>query len=479
MPENRFAQHPLRILPDTVVEDLDRKCLILLERVGVRVDSEEALGLLSDYGVRCVLERQRAYPDQQAIRKAIGTVGKSYTLHGRKSGAAPLVVDGTTTHLVSGGAALKLYADGQYRDASRDDLIDMTVLHEKLDHIDILLNVVEPPIMASETLYPTMAADLFCYSSKPLLLQVGGRRDLAKIIHMAFLLAGGNDRLREQPLFMTGINAEPPLSITRDGAEVLIDAAIAGVPVSLGVYAMMGATGPLDVAGCLVQRTATILTGLVLTQAAASGSSYDFTCPSGSCDLKSGDAVTMSPQVMQLVLGSVQMGRHYGLPTHSLTATEARGPDAQAAGDRFFSLLLSVLSGASIVQHATNCMAGMELADFAQSVLDNETAGYVLAFTEKVSTDGLDASLRAIEESVSDPRYASHSFLGHPHTAALCRTGWSSSLFAAGALSHWLNGNRDCLYEEAQKAAKELLAQREQSVEPNVRKDLYRLAEEE
>lgn len=479
MPAKRVAQEPLKMLSDDNIALLHRECVTLLDRVGVRVDSEEALCLLSDYGVRCDPEEKRAHPDEQAIRNALASVGKSYTLHGRKPDAPSVVIDSHGTHLVSGGAALKLYSEGKYRDATREDLIAMTALHEKLDHIHILINVVEPPVMDQPTIYPAMAADMFCFSSKPLLLQVAGRTDLAKIIRMAALISEGEDELRKRPLFMTGINAEPPLKITREGAEVLIDAARAGIPVSLGSYFVAGATGPLHVAAGIVQRTATVLTGLVLTQAAAPGSCYDFSCHSGWCDLKTGDAITMSPDVMQIVAGSIQMGRHYGLPTHSLACTQAIAPDAQAAGERFFALTVSVMCGASVIHHATSCMGGMGLADFAQNVIDDEIAGYVLRFAAGIDMDGLGEALETVHQVVTDPAYDSLLFMGHPHTAANCRRQTlGAGLFAIGSLSRRLTENHASLYEQAEQIARDLLAERKEFVSPDVKKKLLQLAKE-
>lgn len=480
MAHNRFTRNPLRILAEADLATLHERTMQVLEKVGVHMDSPEALDLLAAYGVRCDQDKRRAYPGEEHVRRALATARKEYTLRGRHPRKPrDLRVDGTTTHVISGGAALRLYADGAYPTATEEDLVDTTVLHEKLDHVDVLINVVEPAAMDAATLYPVMAAILLRYSSKPLLLQVSGRRDLGVIIRMAALIAGNAANLRARPLFMTGINAEPPLRITREGAEVLIDAARAGIPVSLGDFPMMGSTAPAHLAATLVQRTATVLTGLVLTQAAAPGSIYDFTCHSGACDLRTGDAVTMSPHVLQLVMASVQMGRHYGLNTHAMSCTEARGPDAQAAGERMAALMASITAGAAFIHHGTCCMAGMELADHAQSVIDNELIGQAKAFAAGVTTDGLDPALAALKEVTEDPQYAGLGFLGHPHTAVQCHQQVpSSGLFATGQLARWLSGDRVTVHEKAEEIARAAMAEREEFTPPDLTKELFKLAKE-
>ncbi len=240
---------------------------------------------------------------------------------------------------------------------------------------------------------------------------------------------------------------------------------------------MTGATGPLDVAASIVQRTAIVLTGLVLTQAAQPGSVYDFACHSGYSDLTTGDVITMSPQVMQLVAGSIQVGRYYGLITHSLAATEAKAPDAQASGERFFSLCVSVMAGASIIQQATSCMAGMELADFAQCVIDNEIAGYVLDFAQGISLNGLEEGIQVIKEVVEDPQYSALSFLGHPHTAKYCRERtYRPDLFSIGMLSRYIAERKESLYMRAENRVRELLKEREEFVPSDIKKKLLKLA---
>jgi trimethylamine--corrinoid protein Co-methyltransferase len=420
----------------------------------------------------------RAYPNEDAIQKALDTVQTSYTLHRRYGHAdQTLPMDQQHSYSCCGGAAMRIYDGGAYRECTRQDFIDMIVLHERLDSVDILINMVEPKDMVGPGMYPEIAAELFSYSSKPLLLQAAGREDLQRIIAMARLIAGGEDELRRRPIFMTGINAEPPLRITKEGTEILIDAARAGVPVSIGDYAMMGSTGPLDVAGTLAMRTATVLTGLILTQAAHAGSIYDFTAQSGACDLRNGNVITMSPYILQLLAGSVQMGRSYGLLTISAALTDAQSPDAQAAAER--SLLLSVLrfAGATVTMFATGGMAGFELADYAQCAIDETIGRFVADFTAGVDLQGLDESMAAVEEVVRLPEHRGTYFLGHPHTAKFSRQrSYQPGVFSVGSLARTLAADEKNVYQKAEDRVSELLRDKTPLAAPDLRRELLKLA---
>lgn len=478
MPANYFASHPLAILSEESIRTVHCRAVSLLDRIGIHVASDEALQLLSDYGVRCDRAAMRAYPDEDSVQKALGTVQKQYTLYGRYAHTGcTLTMDAGHSHLCSGAAAMRIYDGGTCRECTRQDLIQMTVLHERLGPIDILMNVVEPKEMVGPWMYPAIAAELFCYSSKPLLLQASGREDLKRILEMARLIAGGDAELRRRPVFMTGINAEPPLHITQEGTEILIDAARAGVPVSLGDYVMMGSTGPLDVAGSLALRTATVLTGLVLTQAAQPGSIYDFTCHAGASDLRNGDAVTMSPSVLQLVAGSIQMGRSYGLVTHSLALTDARAPDGQAAAERSLALLVSRLAGATLTSFVTAGMAGFELADYGQCAIDETICEYVKDFAAGVDLAELDPALTAVEEVVRLPDHGGIYFLGHPHTAAHSRDRlYRPGVFTTGSLTRTLAAGGQTVYQKARERAESLLGECGLLAPPALREELLHIA---
>jgi trimethylamine---corrinoid protein Co-methyltransferase len=478
MPENYFAQHPLTILSDDSVRTIHACAISLLERVGIRIASEEALQLLSDYGVRCDWATLRAYPNENCIQRAVGTVKKSYVLHRRYGHAdQTLPMDQRHSYSCCGGAAMRIYDGGACRECTRQDFIDMTLLHERLDSVDILIDVVEPKDMVGPWMYPEIAAELFSYSSKPLLLQAAGREDLKRIIAMATLLAGGGEELRKRPIFMTGTNAEPPLYITKEGTEVLIDAARAGVPVSLGDYVTMGSSGPLDVAGSLALRTATVLAGLVLTQAAQPGSVYDFSCHSGACDLRNGDVITMSPSVLQLVAGSIQMGRSYGMVTNSLALTEARAPDAQAASERSLALLVSYMAGATVTMHMTGGMASFELADYAQCAIDDTICRYVADFAAGIELGKLDETMTAVEDVVRMPEHRGTYFLGHPHTAKYARQRLHKpGVFAAGSLTRGLAAGEKAVYQKAEERVQSLLVDRRPLAPPDLHQELLRLA---
>lgn len=114
MPNNHFTETSLRIFSDEALRRLHAATLRLLETVGVVVESEEALNLLADYGVRCDISRKRAYPDSATLDRALKTVGREYRVYHRgPDGLVPLRIGLDTVHLVSGAATEARAGDAQ------------------------------------------------------------------------------------------------------------------------------------------------------------------------------------------------------------------------------------------------------------------------------------------------------------------------------------------------------------------------------
>jgi trimethylamine--corrinoid protein Co-methyltransferase len=184
----------------------------------------------------------------------------------------------------------------------------------------------------------------------------------------------------------------------------------------------------------------------------------------------------MSPQAMQIIAGSIQMGRYYNLVTQALSATESRRCDAQAAGERFFSFTIALLAGASIIQGATSEMAGMELADYAQCVIDNEIAGYAFEFASGLAMEEMDEAVNAVYEVAGDPKQYETLFLEHPYTVKKCHAfSFRPDLFSTGMLSRWIAENQPELTQKAHVRVRELLRETPQFVSPDLRKEFSRI----
>jgi trimethylamine--corrinoid protein Co-methyltransferase len=440
---------------------LHEATLTLLERTGVKVDSTQALECLSRIGVRVDPETMRVYPDARHIERALALAPRSLTVYGRRPDRdRPVVLGGDHVSIMSGGGSLRvLTLDGQYVTPSWEHLRQFNVLIDCLPNIHMLINQVDPVDQAGPGFYRRLAAEMLAGCTKPVCLQAACASDVRAMIAMGEAIRGSRAALVEQPLFMIGLNAEPPLHISGGVTGALLATCEAGLPVSVGNYAMMGITAPVTVAGALVQLNAVQMIAIILSQAVREGTPICYTSFSGAADLRTLDVNTSTPHALQLLRLGVAMGRHYGLSVYSTALTDSREPDPQAACERAVQLQLCIEAGAHLIQGPTSHMDRMMLSSYVQAVIDNDIVGYVLASCRRPVVSAETLALEAGHDVALEPQYADFKFVSHEHTMRHLRDEvWEPWAFDRDSFSAWDKAGRESVVERAAAKARDILA---------------------
>jgi trimethylamine--corrinoid protein Co-methyltransferase len=442
-----------------VMRTLHDATITLLDRTGIGIDSDAALERLAAHGVRVDFDRRRVYPDDEHIQAALASAPRSITVHGRDRDRA-VYLEGDNVYILSGGASLRVHTlEGDYVPATWEHLRQFNTLLDALPNIHLCVNQVDPTDEPTDHFYRRVAAEMFITCRKPILFQVGNAADVEAMIEMGAVICGSRRALAERPIFIVGLNAEPPLHVSRDVAEALMAAAEAGLPASMGHYAMAGITAPVTTAGAVVHINAAQLTALVLTQAVKSETPYIYTAFSGGGNMRTLDVMSASPQALRIMRLATAMGRWYGLPTYATSATDARQPDAQAACERAVQLFALAEAGAHIVQGATSSMDQYMLSSFAQAVIDNDIVGYVLAARVRSSVAPEALALEVTHEVLNDPSLKDLKFSAHPHTAAHNRDEmWQPRCFDYSNFAAWQRAGAPSVVDRAEATAREILA---------------------
>ena len=451
----------------------------VLERTGGRIDSRAALELLAGRGVRVDWSTRRVHPTLDHVAQALKRAPAGFALYGRRA-KAPLAIGGENVYVIAGGASVRvLTLEGRHEDGTWEHLRQFTALLDALPNVHILLNQVDPP-GTGRSYYRRIARELFLGSGKPFCLQAGGAADVRALVEMAAAIRGSREAVAERPLFMTGANAEPPLAIPECAAEVLIAAGEAAIPSGIGDYLMMGSTGPITLAGALVQRNAVQLSALILSQFSRPGAPFYYVAASGSADLRTLDPRMADPRTVRILRYSAELGRSYGVPVCGLSTTDSRMPDGQAACERMATFLAGVRGGAQLIQGPTSMMDQMMLSSFAQAVIDDDIVGYALAQAEvlDVSSDAL--ALEPIHEVVERSASGDFGFAAHAHTVAHLREQrWQPLVFDTGSFAAWQKAGSPSLVERATSVARRLMAQRPEELDKRVAAEIDRIAEAE
>ena len=440
---------------------LHEATLTLLKRTGVKIDSGRALEFLAARGVRVDSATMRVYPEARHIEEALATAPRSITIYGRSPDRdRPVVLGGHHVNVTSGGGSVRvLTLDGRYEPATWEHLRQFNTLLDALPNIHMHVNQVDPTEDPGLDFYRRLAAEMLIGCTKPLCLQVGSADDVHAMIKMGIASRGSLKALLEQPRFIVGWNAEPPLQISGAVTDAFMAACEAGLPVSMGNYSMMGITAPITVAGAVVQLNAVLLATIILSQAVRRGTQICYTATAGSADLHTLGENTSTPHALQLVRLGIEMGRFYGLPIYSSAPTDARGPDPQAACERAVLMQLCVEAGAHLIQGPTSLMDQMMLSSYVQAIIDNDIVGYVLAACRRPVVSAETLALEAGHEVVTEPQYAALKFASHEHTVRHLRDEvWEPWAFDRDNFAAWDKAGRVMVVERAAAKAREILA---------------------
>jgi trimethylamine--corrinoid protein Co-methyltransferase len=193
------------------------------------------------------------------------------------------------------------------------------------------------------------------------------------IVRMAEIIAGGKDKLKENPIisFITCL-VKSPLQFVDDTTETFIDICRRGLPVAVSSSPQAGTSAPIKEAGIMAQINAEVLAGITLGQLVNRGTPVLY----GSVPVRArmdtlGDSYG-SVETSQYNVDCVQMARFYGIPNYSTSGVcDARVPGQQSAVERLFSDILVALSGPQYLHCAFGLLDCNSVFCLLQAVIDD------------------------------------------------------------------------------------------------------------
>jgi len=178
-----------------------------------------------------------------------------------------------------------------------------------------------------------------------------------------------------------------PLQWSELLSQNLIDCAKFGIPVEIVPMPQLGATGPVTLAGSLVQHNAEFLSGLVMVELTNPGAPVIYGGSPTTLDLRYATAPLGAIETMMLGCSYAQIGKYYGLPTHMyLGLSDTKVVDAQCGFESGIGIVLGALAGINVISGP-----GMLNFESCQSleklVIDNTICGMALRLVDGVRVD--------------------------------------------------------------------------------------------
>lgn len=196
---------------------------------------------------------------------------------------------------------------------------------------------------------------------------------LDNVVRMAEIIAGGEDRLKENPLisFITCL-VKSPLQFVEDTTDTFIAICRRGLPVVVSSAPQAGSTAPVKEDGIMAQINAEVLAGITLGQLVNPGTPVIY----GSVPVRARlDNLADSygcPETSQYNVDCVQLARYYKLPCYATSGVcDSKQPGMQTSVERLFSDILVTLSGPQYLHCAYGLLDCNSIFCLLQAVLDD------------------------------------------------------------------------------------------------------------
>lgn len=443
-----------RVLSEEQCHQVYEYALECLQRVGVLVFNKEGREYLKDAG--CRVEGERVYIPPSLVKRALETTPRTFTIWGREPGKELLIEDGRV-HF-GPGPTCTYFLDpfsGERRRARRGDAAMVARVCDALENLDYVmsLSIFDDVTPRLSPLYEF--AEMISASSKPPVAWATDAEVLEEITNVAAVVAGGEEELRQRPNFAFFATYESPLKHADGQMGAQLWAAKHGIPVICLGGPTVGLESPPTGASALVLHLAAALSALTMIQLAAPGAPMMIGAALGAMDLRTARPGYGSPEMSLYTAAASDLARYLRIPFMGTGgASESKEIDAQAGVEIAVQILLSALSGASLV-HDVGFLDCADIGSLELLVLADETIAMTKRIMRGVEINPQTAMLDIIEKVGP----GSH-FLSEPRAVALCKKEiWVPKISDRNAFAVWERDGSQTLLQRVQARVRQILGQ--------------------
>jgi trimethylamine--corrinoid protein Co-methyltransferase len=441
----------------------------LLKNTGVAFNDDEALSIFKDNGLK--VDGHTVFFSENDVRRALESAPARFEIAARNP-ARTVSIGGEGVVMAPGyGAAFIITRDGEQRNATLADYENFCKLVQTSRTIDVTgFLMASPSDVPAETAHLDMLYSNITLCDKPFMGSPVSRTGAEDCIEMAGMVWGGNAKLKETPVTVSLITPLSPLQYTPEMTGAVVTLARHNQACIFGALLMAGSSGPINLAGSLVQQNAEILAGLSLTQAVRPGAPVIIGGTSAILDMRTGCLSMGAPEVARISSATIQMAKFYNLPARSGSAnTDAHFPDAQAGFESALNLYVALQNGSNYILHAAGILGAYNAMSFEKFIIDEEVCSQILESFKpiKISDESIDLDL--IKEVGIGGNY-----LTHPKTYEECRTAfYLSDLVNRDGFPGWQDSGAKPITDRATEILNERLANYvKPDIDPQLEKDL-------
>ena len=440
-----------QVLSQDKCELIHLSTLEVLRRTGVAVKEARAIEIMKKRG--CVVDGERVRIPAHLIEWALGCNPPRVALCDR-NGAPAMYLEGTNAYFGTGSDTPFIvdYKTQERRKVVLEDIENTARLVDCLDEISFhmcmgIASDVNPDI-ADIHHFEAMVNN----TEKPVVYTAWNLDNLKTIIQMAEIVAGGEEQLRNSPFLALYTEPISPLILAEESTQKLMFMAEKSLPVVFTPAVIMGASGPLTVAGSLIQGNAEILAGYVLANLIKRGTPFIYGGGIIPMDMSSARALYAGPEGMLGETALVDMARYYRLPAFTVAGcSDSNIFDHQASLEGAMWTLLSVINGGNLIHDVGYIDNGLT-ACYEQIVVTNELIGMIRHLTQGLEVNEETMALDLINEVGPGGEY-----LTSAHTLKHFRKNWFPDLISRVPYENWAAAGKKDLATRAKERVRHIL----------------------
>ena len=465
------VKYRLKVLTDDKVDDIHEATLKILEKTGVRFDSEDSRKRLVKAGATPHPTRKDVilFPRglvEDSIRK-ITPYGKYFAREPKND----MTFDGEHmfAHCVGGNPNILDLETGETRMSTLQDVENTCKIMDALENCHSIGNLVvatdvPPELLVIKTQEAMMKNSSKCISGYA--LNVPTVDILAK---MWACVTGSIEELRKRPLLDVYASPSSPLTYDAHASDVMVRGAEYGVPVDLVPCPICGGTATVTLAGGLAQQNAELLAGIVLVQTVSTKVPIQYSGRLSMMDLRSGKNIWGVPEMALASAATVQIAHRYKMIADVYgVVSDANDWGVQMGLERMNLALVPAMAGAdnlSGIGGAWEAAASYELL-----VIDNEIYSDVFR-----TVSGIEVDEERLALDVIDKVGPGGNFVAEKHTKKHFReVEWFPKLIDRQNFSDWEQGGSKPMRERVSERVKEILSTHQV---PPLREDVERAIE--
>ena len=369
------ATPQFRVLSEDQIEEVFHAALDVLERAGTRFHSAEALALL--VGARChISDGDLVRIPSWLVMEALSTAPSRIVIAGRDR-SRRIHLEKNKFYFGTGSdcpCMVDPYTD-EVRKYTFEDVVNAARISDALPNIDFHMSLGLTSGVFAQTYDRPQLLAMLKGTSKPLVITAVDRDGLADQYAMACTVLGGPEEFAKTPLFVVYIEPSSPLTSSVEAVEKLLYAAETGIPAIYTPCIMAGGTGPVTLAGTMVQALAEYLTGVVMAQLKRKGAGVIMGGVNSPMDMATSILSYGAPELALVSAAMTDVSKWLGVPMFSTAGcSDSKVLDQQAAIEATLSITVAALSGANLIHDVGYLESGL-LGSFDMLAMSDEVIG--------------------------------------------------------------------------------------------------------